>query len=189
METTVHSERKTLVWDRFVRLFHWSLVVSYVVAYFSADSHGLTHEVAGYAALGLVLARIVWGFVGSPHARFADFVPTPSGLARYLRALLRGREPHTLGHNPAGAVMILFLLVMTVGIGASGWLLTTDWFWGSELMETLHAALVDVTLVAVALHIGANVYESLRQRENLILSMFTGFKRAPPSDSAAHRSN
>lgn len=175
------------VWDRFVRVFHWMLVLCFFGAWWSTESIGWVHKGCGYAALALVVARVVWGFVGSGHARFASFVPTPRALLAYLGALLRGREPRSLGHNPAGAVMILFLLGAVGAIGISGWMLTLDAFWGNELVELTHTLLVDAALVAVALHVAANVYESVRQRDNLIGAMVTGRKRAhPPPASPAY---
>ena len=137
------------VWDRFVRTFHWSLVASFATAYFYTEHIGWVHKGAGYLALALIAARCVWGFTApSPHARFASFVPTPSRLWNYLRQLLQGREPRHLGHNPAGAVMILYLLVAVV-------------------------------VIAVLVHVGANLYESLRHRENMFKAMVTGEKNAP----------
>lgn len=171
------------VWDRFVRVFHWSLVASFATAYFVTEQIGLVHKGAGYLALALVTARCVWGFTApNPHARFASFVPTPAKLWRYLRLLLQGREPRHLGHNPAGAMMILYLLGATLVIGVTGFLMTTDAFWGNELVETLHVTTVDVTVVAVIVHVGANLYESLRHRENMFKAMVTGRKRAPAAD-------
>ena len=169
------------VWDLFVRVFHWSLVGCMAGAYLGIELGGprWLHEWLGYAALALVAARLVWGFVGQGHARFASFVPGPGRLWAYVRALLRGREPRHLGHNPAAAVMILFLLAMVAAIGTTGFLMSTDAFWGDEAMEELHATLVDITLVAVGLHVAAAVYESRRHGENLIKAMFTGRKRAP----------
>ncbi len=169
------------VWDLFVRVFHWALVLSFFAAYLSTESIGRLHKWSGYLALALVAARVVWGFIGSTHARFASFVPTPGALGAYLRALVHGREPRSLGHNPAGAVMIVFLLCAVSAIGVSGWMLTLDAFWGNETVETLHTLLVDASLIAVAIHVAANVYESLHQRENLIAAMVTGRKRAPPA--------
>ncbi len=168
------------IWDRFVRVFHWTLVLSFLVAYVSSESVGRVHRWSGYLALALVAARVVWGFIGSRHARFANFVPAPRAFADYLRALVRGREPRHLGHNPAGAVMILFLLCAVSAIGITGWMLTLDAFWGNETVETAHTLIVDAALIAVVIHVAANVYESLHQRENLIASMVTGRKRAPP---------
>ena len=164
------------VWDRFVRVFHWMLVVAFFTAWYATENIGLVHKGAGYLALALVAGRLVWGFVGGHHARFVNFVPGPRQLGDYLKALVRGREPRHLGHNPAGAVMILGLLAAVAGIGISGWMLTLDAFWGDEAVETVHTVLVDAALVAIAVHVLANVLESWRHRENLIASMVTGDK-------------
>jgi cytochrome b len=173
------AEPQVRVWDRFVRVFHWALVASFLGAYLSTESIGWVHKGCGYATLALVAARGVWGFVGSEHARFANFVPGPQRLWHYAQALLRLREPRHLGHNPAGSVMIVFLLLAVAAIGVSGWMLTLDAFWGNDTVETAHTLLVDVTLVAVAIHVAANLYGSVRHRDNLVVSMFTGNKRAP----------
>ena len=168
---------KVKVWDFPVRIFHWSLVTMFATAYFTSDDAEAPHQWAGYVALALVAFRVVWGFIGGRYARFADFVPRPATLANYLGLLARGREPRHLGHNPAAAVMIVFLLAMVALIGSTGWLMTTDWGWGNETVETLHAGAVTLTLAAIALHVAAAVFESMRHRENLVLSMLTGYKR------------
>lgn len=165
------------VWDLPVRVFHWGLVTMFAIAYLSSEDAEAPHRWAGYVALALVAFRVLWGFVGSRHARFDDFVPRPTSLSLYVRHLLRGREPRYLGHNPAAAVMILFLMAMVGLIGATGWLMTTDWGWGSELIEDLHEGAVNLTLVAVALHVAAAIFESVRHRENLVRAMITGYKR------------
>lgn len=174
MSTTLVRVR---VWDRFVRVFHWSLVATFFGAWASTEEIGWLHKGCGYVALALVLARVVWGFIGSEHARFASFVPGPAKLLRYLAGLVRLREPRHLGHNPAGSVMILFLLTAVSAIGITGWMLTLDAFWGSGTVEDLHTGLVDFTLIAVGLHVAANVYSSLHHRENLVKAMITGDKR------------
>ncbi|SHE31254.1 Cytochrome b [Modicisalibacter ilicicola DSM 19980] len=165
------------VWDPAVRIFHWSLVTAFAVAYFIVEGNRTIHEWAGYVALGLVAFRLIWGVIGSPHARFSDFVPGPAKLIDYMRRALKGQEPRYLGHNPAAAIMILFLLVAVGVIGVSGWLLTTDWGWGSKTIEEVHEIAVNVTLVAIALHVAGAIYESVRHRENLIRAMVTGYKR------------
>lgn len=170
------------VWDRFVRCFHWGLVASFATAWWFTEHIGWLHKGAGYAALVLVAARVVWGFVGSHHARFASFVPGPRTLANYLAALARGREPRHLGHNPAGAVMILYLLAAVAGIGVSGWMLTLDAFWGNDTVETVHTGLVDLSLWAVGLHVVANIVGGLRHHENLVLAMVNGRKPRAPVD-------
>jgi hypothetical protein len=112
-------------------------------------------------------------------------VPGPRKLLAYLWALSRGREPRHLGHNPAGAVMVLGLMAAVLGIGITGWMMTLDAFWGNDTVESLHTLLVDVTLVAVAVHVLANVLGSLRHRENLIAAMVTGDKPAQAACSAS----
>ena len=171
------STGKIRVWDGPIRIFHWGLVASMAVAYLTSEDAESPHHWAGYVALALVAFRVVWGFIGSEHARFADFVPRPATLLDYVGRLARGREPRHLGHNPAAAVMIVFLIAMVVTIGSTGWLMTTDWGWGSELLEEVHGSAVNLTLGAIALHVAAAIFESVRHRENLILSMLTGYKR------------
>ena len=105
------SER-VAVWDGFVRLFHWSLVILIAGDWLTADGPKLWHEAMGYAVAALVAARLVWGFVGRRHARFGDFVRGPRAVLAYLRALRAGREPRYLGHNPAGGAMIVALLLV-----------------------------------------------------------------------------
>lgn len=169
--------QRVRVWDGGVRAFHWSLVGSFALAWLTSEDAEGPHRWAGYAALALVAFRVLWGFAGGQHARFSDFVPSVPKLLDYLGALARGRAPRHLGHNPAAAMMILFLLGMIGMIGGTGWMMTTDWGWGSEVLEGLHAGAVNLTLVAVAVHVSAAVIESLRHRENLVLAMITGYKR------------
>ncbi|KON81494.1 cytochrome b/b6 domain-containing protein [Azoarcus sp. PA01] len=171
------SIEKIRVWDGPVRIFHWGLVAAVATAYLTSEDAESPHQWAGYFALALVAFRVVWGFVGSAHARFADFVPRPATLIDYVGRLARGREPRHLGHNPAAAVMIVFLMAMVAATGTTGWLMTTDWGWGSEILEEVHGAAVNLTLGAIAFHVAAAIFESVRHRENLILSMLTGYKR------------
>ena len=165
------------VWDPLVRLFHWSLVASFTLAWFSEAGESL-HDAAGYVVLGLVALRIVWGFVGSRHARFGDFVPRPRQLIAYLRRLAAGRAERYVGHNPAGGMMTLALLGMISAIAATGYMMTTDAYWGIEWVEELHEALVYGTLGLIALHIAGVIVTGLTHRENLVRAMITGRKRA-----------
>ena len=108
------------VWDPLVRLFHWSLVAAFAIAWLTGDEESRLHELAGYAVIGLVLVRIVWGFVGTRYARFSDFVYRPSTVLGYAREMLGGKPRHYLGHNPLGGVMILALLASLLATGVTG---------------------------------------------------------------------
>ncbi len=173
------SERPATVrvWDPLVRLFHWSLVISFTIAWLGEGGRGL-HQAAGYVVLALVAVRLIWGFVGSRHARFRDFVPRPQGLLAYLKSLRSGHPRRYLGHNPAGGAMILLLLAMLILTGGSGWLMTTDAFWGIEWVENLHAVAANLTVVLVFAHVAGVLFSSLAHRENLVLAMINGRKRA-----------
>jgi cytochrome b len=173
------------VGDPFVRIFHWMFALSFAVAWISAEGFERLHEAAGYAAGALTLARIAWGFVGSDYARFASFVRPPSAVATYLKAMAEGSEARFVGHNPAGGAMIVALLAAIAGTAASGWLLTTDWFWGSIAMQRVHSALGHGVMLLVLAHLTGVALASFRHRENLICSMVFGDKRvAGPRDVA-----
>ncbi|MEX1109212.1 MAG: cytochrome b/b6 domain-containing protein [Dongiaceae bacterium] len=108
------------VWDYFVRFGHWALAAGFLAAYLSAEEIQWVHEVAGYTVAAIVLARILWGFIGPRRARFADFVRGPRRVFRYLFDLLRFRSPRYIGHSPAGGAMVvalLFLLTVTTAAG------------------------------------------------------------------------
>lgn len=166
------------VWDSFVRLFHWSLAGLFVLAFATGDEVEWLHLAAGYAIAALVALRIVWGFVGPRHARFGDFVRPPREVLAYLRDAIRLQAPRHLGHNPAGGVMVVALLAMLAGISATGFMMTTDTFWGAQWVEDLHEGLVNATLVLIALHVAGVLFASFEHGENLIRAMVTGRKRA-----------
>jgi cytochrome b len=173
------------VWDPLVRIFHWSLVGVFAFAFVTGDEWDAAHETAGYVAAGLVAFRILWGLVGPRHARFADFVRGPGSVAAYLRDTATFRAPRHLGHNPAGGAMVIALLAAVAGIAATGFMMTTDAWWGVEWVEETHEALVYATLGLIALHVGGVVLASIEHRENLVRSMLTGRKRAAaPGDVA-----
>ena len=115
-----HPMAATKVWDLFVRIFHWSLVSCVVLNLWVLEPGETAHEWTGYTASALVLARLLWGFVGSPHARFRDFFPTPRRVVMHLRALRNGEHPVYLGHNPLGALMMLSLMALVLALGLTG---------------------------------------------------------------------
>lgn len=165
------------VWDRFVRVFHWSLATFFLVAYATGDEVEKVHIAAGYAIAGLVGARILWGFIGPPHARFSSFVRRPREVFEYLRDVAPLRAPRYIGHNPAGGAMILALLAMLIGISITGYMMTTDDYWGAKWVEEVHETLANLTIGLVVIHVLGVLVASFEHRENLIKSMITGRKR------------
>jgi len=116
----MNTDEHVRVWDLPVRIFHWSLVASFVVAYLTSEDENIWHIYSGYAVLGLIGFRVLWGFVGTRHARFADFLYSPASVVAYLKGLSSGHARHYLGHNPAGGWMILALLAGLFVITISG---------------------------------------------------------------------
>ena len=166
------------VWDPLVRISHWSIAVLFGIAMVTEEDWQRLHNWAGYALLALIGVRIVWGFVGSRHARFSDFVRPPSAAVAYLRGLIGGTAPRTLGHNPAGGLMALALWAMLVATGVTGWLVTLQVSAGREWLRELHELLANGTLVLVILHVLGVAASSYRHGENLVMAMLTGRKRA-----------
>lgn len=177
-DTTAVATRVT-VWDPLVRILHWTLALACIANLSVFRDADELHEYFGYAALAVITIRILWGVIGSQHARFRHFVPGPRRLLNYIVQLLRRREPRYLGHNPAGAVMMMMLGLLVVIAGLSGWMMGTDHFWGVEWVETLHETAANLILACALFHVMGALIESARHRENLILSMITGRKRAP----------
>ena len=158
------------VWDLPLRLFHWLLVVAVSLALLSAEEGSPLndwHILSGWVAGLLVAFRVVWGFVGGEHARFASFV-RPSSIGGHVRELVRGRPQATLGHNALGALSVLLLLAMVAG---------TEWT-GAVLAEDFHELLGWSLLAVVVIHVVAVALMSLLTRENLVRGMIDGTKHA-----------
>lgn len=166
------------VWDPFVRIFHWSLVAMFIVAFVTGDEIERMHIAVGYTIAGLVVARSIWGFIGHRHARFSNFVRRPAETLDYMRKAVRGRAPRYIGHNPAGGLMTIALLGMILAISGTGFMMTTNSFWGAEWVEDLHEGLVYATMGLIALHVAGVIVTSVEHRENLVRAMITGRKRA-----------
>lgn len=168
------------VWDLLVRAAHWLLVISVLFAWLTRHGGGAWHEYLGYASLVVVGVRIVWGWRGSGHARFAAFLHGPRQTLSYAVQVLRQREPRYVGHNPLGGWMIVALLCALTLVGASGWLYTTDRYWGVDAVESVHRHATNVLLVLIALHVAGVLYACVRHRENLIGAMLHGRKEQEP---------
>ena len=89
------------VWDRFVRIFHWLLVAFFCISYLTGEEEHWIHTYSGYAIFTLISLRVIWGFIGSKHARFADFIYSPGSIVRYLASLTTASPKRYRGHNPA----------------------------------------------------------------------------------------
>lgn len=180
MRDTSNSTRCTQtikVWDPFVRVFHWSLVVCFFGAYLLGENNAYWHQILGYATSGLIGLRIVWGFVGSTYARFSNFVPTLPTVVNYIKDIKAKREMRSIGHNPLGALMIISLILAIITLGITGWMMSLDQFFGVEWVEETHETVANLTLILVGLHIAGVIFSSKRHEENLVKSMITGLKK------------
>ena len=212
-EANVGPTGTVRVWDPLVRVFHWGLVAGFATAWLTADDLQLVHEIAGYTVAGLVAFRLIWGLVGSRYARFAQFLKGPGETLAYLGDMARGRERRYLGHNPAGAIIVA-LLVMLSGTALTGWLMEDETRLAmvqsmpsivaparaddggderekgergevEDLLKEIHETLANVMLLLAALHVGGVVLASFRHHENLARAMVSGDKRAAgPGDIA-----
>ena len=181
--------REVYVWDPFVRLFHWTLVIAFTVAYVLTDEDVLKiHVWSGYVVGALVVARVIWGFVGPEHARFTDFVYAPGASLRYVRDLILFKAERHLGHSPGGGAMVVTLLVFLAATVITGLVvyggdqqagplagMFTKAF--GESFEGVHELIANITLALVLAHISAVILASFVFRENLPRAMFTGYKR------------
>lgn len=165
------------VWDPLVRTTHWCTALACIANLSFLRHSDALHDWVGYAALAAVLIRFCWGFMAKGHANFRDFVPSPQAALRYIRLLCRGAEPRYLGHNPAGALMMLTLMTLVIVCGVTGWMLGLDQYWGDSRVEQVHVVAANTILVLSVFHVSGAIFESIRHKENLITAMFSGRKR------------
>jgi len=182
---------KVKVWDTFVRFFHWSLVATFAVAYITEEDFLGLHVWAGYYIAVALMLRVVWGFVGSRHARFTDFVTSPTQAFRYAKDVLTQKAKRYIGHNPAGGLMIIVMLVSLLMTTVSGiavygagenagpmaaWFALGNEFW-AKVLEEIHEFFANFTLLLVVVHLAGVLVESLLHKENLVRAMISGLKR------------
>jgi cytochrome b len=187
--------RRVEVWDVPTRLFHWSLVILVVVAWLTGEGEGaaaVIHRLAGEAIAGLLVFRLVWGFVGGERARFADFAAGPSAIVAHVRDLFSGSPKRHLGHNPLGGLAVFLLLLNLVAIVATGLFSGGEenagpfaGLWGLELSE-LHETMFRVLQVLVVIHILGVVVETIRARDALVPAMITGRKARRTDEPGEH---
>lgn len=187
------SSRLVQVWDLPTRLFHWSLVVLVAVAWFTGEGEGGTaaiHRYSGEAIAGLIVFRLVWGFIGGEHARFSDFAAGPSVVVTHVRVLFSKAPARALGHNPLGGVAVFLLLLNVAAMVFTGLFSGGEensgpfaGLWGLQLSEA-HEALFRVLQALVVVHVLGVVIESWKARDALVPAMVTGVKRREASEPA-----
>ena len=165
------------VWDPLVRIVHWAVAAGIAAAWWTSDRFETWHIRLGYAVAALVVLRLAWGFTGSRHARFSDFVCGWAATTAYARRLLGRSEERHLGHNPLGGWMALSLWAGILGTCFTGWMFTTDAWFGIAWVEQTHRMLAWAVVALLPLHVGGVIFTSRRHRENLLLAMITGRKR------------
>jgi cytochrome b len=183
--------QRTLIWDLPTRLFHWTLAGSFALAWLTSegDQWRAIHVFLGYLILGLVAFRLVWGFAGSHFSRFSSFWFSPKTSLDYLKRVATGQAPRHIGHNPTGSLAIYMLLAMALAVGITGIVtlggdeqqgLAAGWFSFAQIqgLKQLHQWGADIMLLLVGAHIAGVVVESLLHKENLAMSMVTGYKVA-----------
>jgi len=173
---TANTKKPILVWDLPVRLFHWMLVASFAGAWLTAESERWrdVHILLGYTAFVLVAFRLVWGFIGSRHARFSDFAAGPSRVAKYLVSLVRPAPERHIGHNPAGGWAIFALLGLMLLTIVTGYMNHEGL--GGRSLEDIHEGAANALMFVAAVHVAGVIVSSFLHHENLITSMITGRK-------------
>jgi cytochrome b len=182
------------VWDLAVRVNHWLLAFAVATAFVTAKIGGnlmVWHGRAGLAVLGLVVFRVVWGFVGSTHARFASFVRGPAAIRAYLRGQWSG-----IGHNPLGALAVLSLLALFLVQATTGLFANDDISYQGHLyalvsdavssrLTGIHKLFEPLLIGLVVIHVAAVGFYLRVKKTNLVKPMITGWKdvsdeSAPP---------
>ena len=178
------------VWDPMVRIFHWSLASLFLFSYITEDDFMDLHVIAGYLVTGLVVFRLLWGVIGTKHARFSDFVKTPTEVKAYIKDVVLFRAKRYLGHNPAGGMMVIALILSIIITSLTGMLVygaeesagpLLSWVNNvshgtADFFEETHEFFANFTLFLVVFHVGGVIITSLQHRENLVRSMINGYK-------------
>ena len=180
------------VWDLPLRIFHWLLVISFFTAYFTEDDLLSIHIWAGYTVSGLLVFRLIWGFLGNDYARFSHFLCSPKQSIQYIKDLISSNAKRYLGHNPAGAGMIVLLLVslfFTVvtgfavyGADQNAGLLSFIGSAHEELWEESHEFFANFTLLLIVIHVIGVAVEGYIHKENLAKAMLHGYKKIISKD-------
>jgi len=178
------------VWDIIVRVFHWSLVTTFFICFITEDSSKL-HTYSGYLIIVLIISRIIWGFIGSEYARFKSFIVAPKVVNHYLKDLVKNKNNRFIGHNPAGAAMIVVLIssiiitcltgVVLYGVedhaGPLAFLFTREDEYLEDIIEEIHEFFSNFSVGLIVLHITGVIIAGKQHNENLVKSMINGYKK------------
>ena len=177
------NKQSVVVWDFPVRIFHWLLVISFAGAWITSESEAqqMIHYAFGYTTVVLVLFRVIWGLVGTRYARFSQFIKGPTETLQHIKALLTGNQHPGLGHNPAGALAMISLMILILLIGLTGYWSVKEFL--GDFMSGAHETIANIALGVVVIHIAAAVIMSFMQKENLVRAMVNGKKQGLPEQA------
>ena len=165
------------VWDRALRAWHWALAFFVLLAWFTPTLYDTLHRIAGYTVIALLVFRLAWGFFGSRYSRFKRLMPRLRSAPSYLWGLRHGKTGRYLGLNPAGAAMLVALLLALTVSAVTGAMAVTVTFFGVWWIEDTHTYASDAVIILVIVHVLGTILMSILQRENLPRAMITGRKR------------
>ncbi|MGB1201530.1 MAG: cytochrome b/b6 domain-containing protein [Cognaticolwellia aestuarii] len=199
----MNKEKMHLIWDLPLRIFHWLLVLSIGASWYTSDQdNGLIeyHLLVGYFALGLIVFRILWGFLGTTHSKFIHFFPSLKKIIAYIQSFKQADPVHYAGHNPLGSLMVFFMLITILLQAVSGLFMDDDIFttgpYSGSINSSVESVLVyihrngfNLILAAIALHISAVIFYERVKKQALISAIITGKKSARmvnKKDSISH---
>jgi len=182
--------KHVLIWDLPLRIFHWLFAFTVIASWYTSDQDNdliELHMQLGYFALGLLVFRVLWGFVGTKHSLFTSFIPTPKRLVLYIKNLSNNRIESSVGHNPLGSLMVILMILLISLQAISGLFINDDVFSSGpyyesvskdieKIMVFLHHNVFDFMIAAIILHLVAIGYYVRIKKQSLILPMITGKK-------------
>lgn len=171
-----------MVWDPLVRLIHWALALTILINGAIVDDESAIHEWIGYSAVALVCTRIIWGIIGTEHARFSAFPPNPIAALKHLKAIRKGDKTTHLSHNPLGTLMVYNIWMTIFALGVTGYMMGTLTYFGVSWVEEVHEIAFNWLLLSIILHIGGVIFETNRTGIPLATSMIDGIKHLPDDE-------
>lgn len=165
-----------MVWDKTTRALHWIVAAAVVLNLFVLEEGEDAHRWLGYAAVGAVALRGIWGFAGGEHSRFRSFPLGVASWRRFFSGIFFWRKEDFPGHNPLASVVYLLIWACIISLGITGWMMGLDAYWGEEWLEEIHANISTAVQVLVGLHLAGILLDSVKFRRHTWLGMITGKK-------------